>query len=193
MCVLRHITICGTKYACKLGVTKWLMRLACSLWDQRFTVSHVLVVHVETRRHPTPLNITGVTSACILIAPQMAFVPAVQGGHHHRSVRPKRASSSQSGFLVARGCGTMPCACSCGVLLVVSTTWAIGPTHTPHNSLIEESNAFLCLKFMGWDVGVVLDRNEGCNGNDAQWHQKNIQGSLEYSKNKQQHADSMRA
>ena len=57
---------------------------------------HALALHVETRRHPTALNVTGVTFACIWTAPSMAFVPTALRGNHHLSALPKRASSSTS-------------------------------------------------------------------------------------------------
>ena len=100
-----------------LAVGVWLlMRFACTLWDEQFTVPHVLVVDVETSYNATLVN---ATFACIRIAPAMACVLAVWRGIHRVSVRPKRETCTTRGFLLARGYGTMPCVCSCCGLCVL--------------------------------------------------------------------------
>ena len=64
------------------------MRCACRLWDPPFTVSHASVAHLVPSYPPTLLNVTGVTFACIQIAPSMAFVPAARRGIHRVTVPP---------------------------------------------------------------------------------------------------------
>ena len=62
------------------SATGLLMRHACNLWKDWYSVFHVLVVHVGTSWHPTQLNLMHVISVCTPPAPLMVFVRGVPRG-----------------------------------------------------------------------------------------------------------------
>ena len=66
------------------GATGLLMRHACNLWKDWYNIFHILVVHVGTSWHPTPLNVMHVISVCIPLAPLMVFVRGVPRGSPRR-------------------------------------------------------------------------------------------------------------
>ena len=61
------------------GATGLLMRHACNLWKDWYSVFHVLVLHVGTSWHPTLLNVMHVISVCI--PPRCLYVVCRVGAH----------------------------------------------------------------------------------------------------------------